>query len=278
MSPAFVIGDGVLGTEAIWTPTPNAGPVTLNDQGARPEWIKLRRITGLFDGPDHETPADKYPGRIGESFRPSSAGGKTVVLEGEVRSTTLQGLRSKGRALRATFAPAATQATMSVAPNATIGGPAGTFTYRPLSPGVIMDDEQASIFWRRAFQLSLRLSDPRVYFPSLAVDVTHATAAVVTNAGSAPADPVVTVTVTATGTKTISDGTRTLSFLAVPVGSLVVDFAKRTAKVGTVNVQLDVAASAWWDSHVEGIAGGATRTITQTGGTQVRVQFTPAAW
>jgi len=274
VSPAFTIDSGVLGLEAVWTPSP--GTVVLNNQAAQPEWIRLSQITGLFDGPDHETPADKKIGRVGELFRPSSPGGKTVVLEGEIRVNTLANLRATGRALRATFAQAATEATMSLAPNAAIGGPTGTFTYRPLA--LTMDEVQPTQYWRRPFQLSLRLSDPRVYFPSLAVDVTHATAAVVTNAGSAPADPVVTVTVTATGTKTISDGTRTLTFLAVPVGSLVVDFAKRTAKVGAVNVQLDVAASTWWDSHVEGIAGNTTKTITQTGGTQVRVQFTPAAW
>lgn len=168
---------------------------------------------------------------------------------------------------------------MSVAAHADLGGLTGTFTARALA--LTMDEVQATTLWRRPFALSLRLPDPRVYFPSLAVDVTHATAAAVTNSGTAPADPVITIESVSAGTVSITDGTRDLVFTVAPAeagGDLIVDFAARTAKVGTAHVELVVADSDWWDSFVDGIAPGATVTVTQAGGTSVQVQFTPATW
>jgi hypothetical protein len=269
----FDIDSGVLGLEAIWTWS--VGSFVLNDQAAKPEWLIIQRVTGLFDGPDHEAPADKRVGRIGENFRPASAGGKTVVIEGEARSLTLEGLRSMCRGMRAAFAPQAVEGVMAIAPNVALGGPTGGISCRPIA--LQMDEIQANDTWRRPFILSLRASDPRVYFPSLAVDETGSSSASVTNDGSAPADPVVTIT-GASGDVTVSDGTRTLTFVDVPSGTLIVDFAKRTAKVGSDFAPLVVASSDWWDSFVDGIAPGATVTITQTGGTGIEVEFTPAVW
>lgn len=272
MTDLFDIDSGVLGLEAIWT---WSGGVVLNDQAAKPEWFVIQRITGLFDGPDHEAPADKRVGRIGENFRAASAGGKTIVIEGEARSLTIDGLRSMSRALRAGFAPSAAEGVMAIAPHAAVGGPTGGINCRPIA--LQMDEAQATSYWRRPFILSLRASDPRVYFPSLGVDVTNSTAAVVTNTGSAPADPLVTIA-GASGDVTLSDGTNVLTFTDVPSGSLIIDFAKRTAKVGSAHAPLVVASSDWWDNFVDGIAAGATVTVTQTGGSGVRVQFLPAAW
>jgi hypothetical protein len=130
---------------------------------------------------------------------------------------------------------------------------------------------------RRRFTLTLEMSDPRFYFPALAVDATSIYPLSVTNPGSAPVEPVITVAAAA-GTVTVSDGTHTLTFRNCPSGSLVIDFRNHSAKVGSTPVELVAASSTWWDSHVDGIAGGATVTITQTGGTGVRVQFTPASW
>lgn len=272
MTDLFDIDSGVLGLEAIWT---WSGGVVLNDQAAKPEWCIIQRVTGLFDGPDHDAPADKRVGRIGENFRPASAGGKTLVLEGEARSLTLPGLRSMSRGLRAAFAPSLVEGVMSIAPNVAVGGPTAGINCRPIA--LQMDEAQATSYWRRPFILSLRASDPRVYFPALAVDESDASAALVTNDGSAPADPVVTIT-GASGDVTLTDGTRVLTFTDVPSGTLVVDFAARTAKVGSAHAPLVVADSDWWDSFVDGIAPGATVTITQTGGSGVQVEFIPAVW
>jgi hypothetical protein len=273
MTDMFDIDSGVLGLEAIWTWS--VGSFVLNDQAAKPEWFVITRVTGLFDGPDHESPADKRVGRIGENFRPASAGGKTIVIEGEARSLTIDGLRTMCRGLRGAFAPQAVEGVMAIAPNAAVGGPTGGINCRPIA--LQMDEVQATQTWRRPFILSLRASDPRVYFPSLAVDETGSSSVSVTNDGSAPADPVVTIT-GASGAVTLSDGTRTLTWADVPSGTLIVDFAKRTAKVGTDHAPLVVASSDWWDSFVDGIAPGATVTIAQTGGTGIEVQFTPAVW
>jgi hypothetical protein len=272
MPDLFDIDSGVLGLEAIWT---WSGGFVLNDQSDIPEWVIVQRVTGLFDGPDHEAPADKRVGRIGENFRPASAGGKTIVIEGEARSESLAGLRSMCRAMRGAFSVTSVEGVMAIAPNAALGGPTGGLNCRPIA--LQMDEVQATHAWRRPFILSLRASDPRVYFPDLAVDESDASAAVVTNDGSAPADPVVTIT-GASGDVTLTDGTRVLTFTDVPSGTLVVDFAARTAKVGSAHAPLVVADSDWWDSFVDGIAPGATVTITQTGGSGVQVQFFPAVW
>lgn len=275
MAPsAFEIEDGVLGLEAIWTWETNG--LVINDQAAAPEWIILTANTGLLDGPDGEAPADKRSGRIGETPHAASAGGKTVVLEGEVRSMTLKGLRAMSAELRAAFAPSPVEATMTIAPHPTIDGPSGVFSARPLLPGVTMRDEQTTSYYRRSFQVNLRLSDPRVYFPSLTVDETD-TAATVTNLGSAPVDPAIKVT-DASGDVTVTDGTRTLTFADVPSGDLVIDFAARSATVDGDPVRLVVASSDWWNANTDGIAGGATVTVSQTGGTGVQVLFTPASW
>jgi hypothetical protein len=164
---------------------------------------------------------------------------------------------------------------MAIAPNVAVGGPTGGINCRMVA--LLMDEAQQTSYWRRPFILSLRASDPRVYFPSLAVDETGSSSVSVTNDGSAPADPVVTIT-GASADVTLSDGTHTLTWTDVPSGTLIVDFAKRTAKVGTDHAPLVVASSDWWDSFVDGVAPGATVTIAQTGGSGIEVEFTPAVW
>lgn len=274
MTDLFDIDDGVLGLEGIWTWAVNG--LVLNDQASRPEWIILKEIEGLHSGPDVEVPEDKKFGRIGANPRPASAGGKTVVVQAEIRSLTLPGLRSMSRAVRAAFAPRPFESLMSIAPSAALGGPTGTFMARSSAPPLITD-LQTTTSWRRELVLSLRLSEPRVFFEDLAVDESGSSSVSVTNIGWAPADPVVTIT-GASGDVTLTNGTSTLTWTDVPSGTLIVDFAKRTAKVGTDHAPLVVASSDWWDSFVDGIAPGATVTIAQTGGTGIEVEFTPAVW
>lgn len=235
--------------------------------------IRINRITGLTALPDHEDPRDRKTGRIGESPRPASFAGKTVVYEGELRAATVPLLRQQRTALLAAFANLAHDGYMELIPDAVAGGPTAVFFARVLQ--LDPPEEQTSRYFRRDFTLALRLGDPRIYYPSLAVDET-ASPATVTNPGSAPSDPILTVA-GASGTVTVSNGASTLKFRNCPSGSLVIDFGARSAKVGSTPVELVVADSDWWDSHVAGIPPGVS-TISQTGGSSVRVQFTPATW
>ncbi len=270
MPAPFDIAEGVRGIEALWTLD---GTFALNDRDDD-AYFDLGKISGLFSGADHEDPRAKKVGRPGENFYPTSAAGKTVVLEGQLRATTLPGMRTFGTALRGVLAELRREIAVDIAPHPDIGGAAARFYCRALQHD--LDDVQEVIAWRRRGPIGLRLSDPRVYFPSLAVDVVGSPAAV-TNVGSAPVDPVLTLA-GADGDVTVTDGTHTLSFRTGGSGTLVVDFAARTAKLGANNVELVVADSDWWDSFVDGIAPGASVSIAQAGATSVRVQFTPAAW
>jgi hypothetical protein len=271
MPDLFDIDDGILGIEALWTWN---GWLWTDRQAD--EHVHLIKLVGPHDGPDHADPRAPKIGRIGERAFPTSSLGVTYVFEGEARAKTLPGLRAFGTMLRAAFADVRSEGEMSVQAHADLGGPAGVFHARRMPGGLQMPDRQGTVRWSRPFTLGLRLSDPRVYFPALAVDVTGSPAAV-TNVGTAPADPLLTLA-GAAGDVVVTDGTRTLTFVDVPAGTMVIDFAARTAKVGAVHCKLVVADSDWWDSHVDGIAAGATVSIAETGATSVRVQFTPAVW
>jgi len=207
--------------------------------------------------------------------------GKTIVYSGLLLGATAISLRTLRTNMLSAFAAVTAERTMSIAPHASVGGPAWTFNAR--CTGLDIPEHQ-TVGWsalptpyQRDYTLTLRCSDGRIYSVANAVSVTHATAAAVTNSGTAPADPVVTVA-GASGTVTLTDGTHTLTFANTPSGSLVVDFAARTAKVGSTPVKLVVASSDWWDSFVDGIAPGASVSVTQTGGSSVNVAFTPSVW
>lgn len=271
MPDLFDIDSGALGIEALWTLN---GSLLLNDPTAEAH-MHLSKVSGLFSLAEQEDPSAPKVGRIGLTPYPTSPGGKTTILTGSMRAVSLPALRSFGRALRAELTKFASTSYIDIAPHASVGGPTGRIYGRPLQ--LDEDDLQALLSWSRAAVIGWRMHDPRIYFPALAVDVTG-DPAIVTNPGSAPADPVLTLA-GASGDVTVTDGTHTLVFTNVPSGTMVIDFAARSAKVGTDNCQLVVAASDWWDSFVDGIAGYATTIgIGQTGASSVRVQFTPAVW
>jgi hypothetical protein len=238
------------------------------------EGATVDQIAGLHSLPDHEDPRAKRVGRTGENPTPRSFGGKTITYTGEIRGASLPLMRLTRTQMLAAFADLRI-GTMELLVHADAGGPTGQFSASVLE--LDPPDVQSSNYYRRSYTLGLRLNDPRVYFPSLAVDESDSSAAAVTNPGTAPADPVVTIT-GASGDVTLTDGTRVLTFTDVPSGTLVVDFAARTAKVGSAHAPLVVAASDWWDSFVDGIAPDTTVTIEQTGGTGVQVEFVPAVW
>lgn len=242
--------------------------------------IIVTKIGGLHALGDHEDPRSPHRARIGETPYPTSQNGITRPYEGAIVAPTMPLLRALRTRMLAAFSDLSAEGYMDIIPQVGDTSPTARFYAKPLQLDI--DDEittDPNGLFSRAYLLGLRASDPRKYFPSLAVSETGTSSVAVTNAGDAPADPVITIT-GASGDVAISDGTRTLTFADVPSGTLIVDFASspRTAKVSTTNVALDVPNSDWWDPFVQGIAAGATVTVAQTGGTGITVAFTPATW
>lgn len=236
----------------------------------------INKITGLNALADIVDNSTKRVGRPGENFNPSSPGGKTVTYDGEIRELDVPSMRLSRTSLIAAFSNTRAEGYMDLIPQVPVGDNSPTARFFGKVLQLDPPEEISSYEFKRNFLLGLRLTDPRIYFPSLAVDETG-NPAVVTNPGNAEVEPLITVA-GASGDVTITDGTRTLTFRNCPAGSLAIDFAKHIAKVGSTPVELVTPSSDWWDSHVPGIDGGATVSIAQTGGTGVRVQFTPAVW
>lgn len=239
--------------------------------------IQVDRITGLHSLPDRDDTGTPKMGRIGENFFPTSPLGKTVTYEGSIRASSLKLLRVARTEMLAAFSDTYSYGTMDIIPQLQTydTSPLARYYAKVLALDV-GPEEITEQDWTRPFVLSLRLIDPRIYFIGLQVNVSGSPAAV-TNTGNAPVDPVLHVTVSSPGTVSVSDGTHTLQFLNVPAGTLDIDFGARTAAVGGTAVELDVPNSDWWDSNVPGISPGA-HSISQTGGTAVRVVFVPAVW
>lgn len=193
MSP-FTIADGVLGLEA--THQWGAGLV-LNQEGVYPRY-ELDRIGGLHSHPEVEDNREPAFGRIGEIAYPSLPRGKTLTYEGRVVAYTLAQMRAAAAALRGSFRPVS-DGTMYVRPSPVIGGPTWRYGARVLACDV--DDEQTRgdeampSPYQREFVLSLRMADPRFSVDGAPVSVNgvDGDVRVITNPGTAPADPVVVI-------------------------------------------------------------------------------------
>lgn len=166
-----------------------------------------------------------------------------------------------------------------------------TFRARPLS--CIVPEEQTSNEWKRPFAVTLRLSDPRVFWPGeipLAQSAGTAgdSAVAISNPGRTDADPVLEVIGPTNATWQVENTTlgRILKFtgFALTAGqTAVIDFTDRTIKLAGADqsAKLDLAQSDWWDRDTPGLASGAN-TITlkpgagATAATRVGVRYRPA--
>lgn len=269
----FDLTHGAGGLWELYTWTPAVGPsIDLNEQDVA-SGVFVESTSGLHSVPEREIAATPKHGQIGEIPIITSPNGKTVGYNGEIRGATVADLRVVRTALVAAFADERV-GVMQMIPHEDHPGPTAQFRARVLQ--LDPPDEQVSRqFWRK-FTLSLRMDDPRFYYPSEAVTETG-NPAVVTNPGSAPADPVITIA-GASGTVNVTDGTHTLQLVNVPAGDLVLDFAARSAICDGMPCKINAPYSDWWDTGVRGIEAGATVSISQTGGTGVTVEFTPSTW
>lgn len=262
---------GVLGLEAVheWN-----GSLRLNaprDEGY-PRYV-LHRIGGLYSKADGDVTTDPLLGYRGERPRPSTDIGKTVVYEGEVQALSLLELRAGMRNLLAAFEDRAI-GTMHVIPDAgwTDGGTEHYFTGTPTACDI--DDVQEAAPTRmpspyvRSFTVSIRQHDPRYYEVTSRTAGPTAATLTVTNGGSLPTDPVLTLTATAdvAGPWSISrsdPGTDPeLAFVEDLVDGdiVIVDFAAHTAKRAGISLTLGPDPT-WWDTGVAGLRPG-SNTIT----------------
>lgn len=163
----------ILGVEGVHTWETG---LVINDRSEYPMY-RLRRISGLHATPDFDPISDNATGRIGEISRFQSRRGKTINYEGEVVAQSLAGLRTATGDLIAAFA-GTDELQMDVEPHPDYAGSdllARRFSARPLDVGV--EDDQTSIApfktsrgYERPFSVSLRMSDPRFYYPDITVE------------------------------------------------------------------------------------------------------------
>lgn len=308
----------ICGLEGIHTPDVSF-PVTLNDRSSFPRY-KLRRIAGLRSRPDFAPPeADKATMRVGEVPRQGELLGKTIVYEGDVEATDLVMLREACEDLTAAFESTG-EIRMDVEPHPSYAGPALPSRFyhgRPLEC-TVEEVPPTRVFgptsgWRLPFTLSLRLSDPRYYFPTLATvtdDVlgdesgdggfpvtpplylepssTDGLRVTCLNEGKAPTEATITVAGPVVNPRLSRVGTDYfLKFrdLTLEAGeTLIVDSHARTARRGSgTNVTHKLhPASTWWDRGVEFLPRGSSevrlRGYTIAAPASLSVAFYSADW
>lgn len=258
----------------------NSG-IVLNTLDARPR-IKVDKITGRFSLAESPDVREPKTGRRGEKIYPSYPLGKTEVWEGSVQGRTLDSVMIATHDLRHAFRDRSSSGIMTI-----LGEQQWIYTARvqQLDADSSHAEYDAARFlpWQVPFVLGLRMDDGRYYaWPTIVgagVTVDDGDVYTFTNQGRTDTDPVVTVAVASGGTDvTITSVTlsKSLVFLDVPAGSLVVDFRKPLATIAGDDAvrYLDDDSSDWWDEGVPGIVPG-DNDVTVDGG-DWSIQFLPA--
>jgi hypothetical protein len=254
--------------------------VALNDLSVWPRY-RLLRIPGLHTRPEMEDTRDQPAGRLGEIARRAILRGKNLVYEGVLEARNQDELEQARDALLAAFTTT-TEGRMSI--TRADGSDPFFYTARctALDPPEELPDAAAlhrsTYGYERAFTLGLRLSDPRFYSDpakgplqtgavvpqagtplpwrlpvALIAPGAASGVVVVTNAGTAPADPVVEMHGPALTPAIVNDrlGLQVRLALSLAAGQFVrVDFRDRSLLLGgseDVGALLDRDATTWWD-------------------------------
>lgn len=291
MTPAFTIGEGILGLEAVHR---LADRVDLNTQTGLPR-IELDRITGLHSLPDADDNREATYAMTGERVFPSLNRGRTITYEGRLLAQDLHGLRWMGMQLRyAATVGRLSETSVVVTPHPTVGGVTHRYDARILA--LEIDDTQTRGYeamptpYQREFVLTVRQSDPRYYLVGQDVTVigTSGQVITVTNLGNFDALPVFTVN------GPIPDDlvferydnfvARKLLYNDVGLASgqqLRLDFNDRTLERVSDGESFEHKRvfddSNWWDASAAGLNPGATQIRCAGGGTWT-CTFTPANW
>lgn len=262
--------------------------VVINDLTVSPQ-AKLDGVDNLHGLPEAEDLRDSATGRDGEIPRRSVRRGKTIAYNGRVRAKTLAEMRQKMAAVSSAFLDL-TEGSMLVSPNPLYGlGVTRRFRARSLSftPGDEVFDPNDNWPFQHPFVVALRMSDARFYDPNQVIANTGAIAAsvglappftppftlpapgqgagaaIVTNPGNAPSDPVIDIYGPATN-PLIENTTigRILKFAGISLDATTfirVDFASRRILLqgsSDFRAKLDRGASDWWDAGVPGLPPG----------------------
>jgi hypothetical protein len=255
-------------------------------------------IDGLFDTADHNDKREDRTAQIGETVYPNYPRGKTVLYKGELEAANEAGLNRLRQQMRAAFAAGmSTPRLIDIIPDAAYGSDVWSYFARVLPGGLSIPEKvYRSRFhphgaFARTFQLSLRMLDSRFLLTSGYQSFAGNTAGVYHAVPNydAPADPKFTVTVPSglpdvtlrSNTVSAPSGLARLRFLAVPAGSLVVDFTQgsRFATIAGNDAipYLDTAYSNWWDEFIDGLAPG-SNSVTAEGAGLWKVEYFPRCW
>lgn len=285
MLPASTFEEGPLGLEGRhqW----NSG-IMLNNKTSGYPRAKLLSIPGLRKKPEADDNRAPQTGRDGEVIYPSLIRGKNVTYEGVIQALDLQSLRTFQTNLVAQFVPMG-QGSMVITPSPGRGGVAFTALARCLEFDPVEEITRGLNSvpspYQLEFTMTMRMHIPMFFafgMPQQKVTVGTDTNIDVYNPSKAPTYPTLSVPFAAGATVNLYNDTigAKLQFTALPnAGTLVLDFLKRTAKVGGVDVMhyMDDVQSNWWDEGVPGLTAGNNQ-IRQTGGSQITTDFYPTVW
>jgi hypothetical protein len=172
---AYTTADGPPDVDAshAWAPFSGTGvtmnaPMTLTGTQPTPgaSRIMIEQITGWRSLPESDDNRAERTYGEGEIVFPGLLKGKTLVYEGQVRALDWTGLKGPANSMVLGFSNMSDEGVMTVTPHSFIGGPVWTYSARVLSlefdpkPEVLLGAPEP---FRWAFQLNLRMSDPRFY-------------------------------------------------------------------------------------------------------------------
>lgn len=170
------------GLEAIHTWDADDAAFLMNDKDNWP-MVKVRKIDGLRSLAEMDAVSDAKSGKLGEFPRASVRSGRTVVYSGSVMARSLAGLRELEANMLAAF-NANSEKEMLIQPSPYYDTGSRKFSARAVD--LQIPDEQTapptalSYGYERDFILTLRLSDPRLYDPTLVTDTSSSGSAALT--------------------------------------------------------------------------------------------------
>lgn len=305
MAPSLT--DGVPGIEGVWTLTPPspAAPFTLNDFEdpatgltlAGAAYTRLQSITGLHDKPDSDDPRVSLNFQTGELAFPRLQRGRTITYTGVVVGPDFQSMRAHVAALRALASSGGGNPTawvLGVAYDPTLDPTGLAFVATAIPLAFTCDDVQQDSRLQRGFVLTMRQADGRWHETSTPQTASAAdgSPATLTMSGTAPSDPVFTVTGSGGGASSVVITNATLGWtwkvdLAAAMGAgdvLVVDFGQRSAILtpnagapANVAGYVDWSATDAWNETLDGaLVVGAN--VLQVNGDPWQADATSAVW
>lgn len=131
--------------------------LTLNDRTVADRY-QITRVTG-FEDPDIRDAREVNPGYHGETAFSMYYGGRTIVLEGNIRAGNLEKMRDMQQALKTAALPTTEFALYIRNPQSAARD---TYVMVRKSASLQGSEQQVGYSWVRPFQITFRASDPRI--------------------------------------------------------------------------------------------------------------------